>query len=65
MTAACCRHIAGTGHSHDSAIVRRLLRRGGGPAVSIRPIIDDGEGNVAKALAEAQNDYLFVMTMPK
>ncbi|HUQ07977.1 MAG TPA: ChaN family lipoprotein [Kofleriaceae bacterium] len=56
--------IAGVGHCHDSAIVRRLVRRGGGPAVSIRPIIDDGEGNVAAALAEAQNDYLFVMTMP-
>jgi len=57
--------IAGNGHCHDSAIVRRLIRRGGAPAVSIRPIIDDGEGNVAKALAEAQNDYLFVMTMPR
>jgi uncharacterized iron-regulated protein len=56
--------IAGNGHCHDSAIVRRLIRRGGAPAVSIRPIIDDGEGNVAKALAEAQNDYLFVMSMP-
>jgi uncharacterized iron-regulated protein len=57
--------IAGNGHCHDSAIIRRLVRRGGGPAVSIRPIIDDGEGNVAEALAEAQNDYLFVMSMPK
>ncbi|MBZ0232489.1 MAG: ChaN family lipoprotein [Deltaproteobacteria bacterium] len=57
--------IAGNGHCHDSAIVRRLVRRGGGPAVSIRPIIDDGEGNVARALAEAQNDYLFVMSMPR
>jgi uncharacterized iron-regulated protein len=56
--------IAGTGHCHDSAIVRRLVRRGGGPALSIRPIIDDGEGNVAAALAEASNDYLFVMSMP-
>jgi uncharacterized iron-regulated protein len=56
--------IAGNGHCHDSAIIRRLVRRGGGPAVSVRPIIDDGEGNVAAALAEAHNDYLFVMTMP-
>jgi uncharacterized iron-regulated protein len=56
--------IAGNGHCHDSAIVRRLVRRGAGPALSIRPIIDDGEGNVAKALAEAHNDYLFVMTPP-
>jgi uncharacterized iron-regulated protein len=56
--------IAGNGHCHDSAIVRRLDRRGGGPAVSIRPIIDDGEGDVAEALAEGSNDFLFVMTMP-
>lgn len=54
--------LAGTGHCHDSAIVRRLVRRGGGPALSIRPIVDDGEGNVARALAEAHNDYLFIMT---
>jgi uncharacterized iron-regulated protein len=56
--------LAGTGHCHDSAIVRRLVRRGGAPAVSIRPIVDDGEGNVARALAEAQNDFLFVMSPP-
>jgi uncharacterized iron-regulated protein len=57
--------LAGNGHCHDSAIVRRLTRRGGAPAVSIRPIIDDGEGNVARALLDAHNDYLFVMTAPK
>lgn len=57
--------IAGNGHCHDSAIVRRLARRGGGPVVSIRPIIDDGDGNVAAALAEGQNDYLFVMSIPR
>lgn len=56
--------VAGNGHCHDSAIVRRLARRGGTPALSIRPIVDDGEGNVARALAEAANDYLFVMTRP-
>ena len=54
--------LAGTGHCHDSAIVRRLTRRGPTPVISVRPIIDDGEGNVAAALAERQNDYLFVMT---
>jgi len=54
--------LAGNGHCHDSAIVRRLARRGGTPALSIRPLVDDGEGNVARALAEATNDYLFVMT---
>ncbi len=56
--------LAGTGHCHDSAIVRRLLRRGATAVVSVRPILDDGEGNVADALAEAHNDYLFVMTPP-
>ncbi len=56
--------LAGNGHCHDSAIVRRLVRRGGAPTLSIRPVVDDGEGNVAAALAEARNDYLFVMTRP-
>lgn len=53
--------LAGKGHCHDSAIVRRIMRRGVPRAVSIQPIIDDGEGNVAAALADPQNDYLFVM----
>ena len=53
--------LAGKGHCHDSATVRRIMRRGVPRAVSIQPIIDDGEGNVAAALADPQNDYLFVM----
>ncbi len=56
--------LAGNGHCHDSAIVRRVARRGVSPAVSVRPIIDDGEGNVAAAILDKRNDYLFVMTMP-
>lgn len=56
--------LAGNGHCHDSAIVGRLRRRGVTDVVSVRPIIDDGEGNVAQALIEKHNDYLFVMTMP-
>jgi uncharacterized iron-regulated protein len=56
--------LAGNGHCHDSAIVRRVQRRGVTPAISVRPIIDDGEGNVAEAIQEKQNDYLFVMSMP-
>ncbi len=55
--------LAGNGHCHESAIVRRIERRGPG-AVSVRPIIDDGEGNVAALLAAPENDYLFVMTPP-
>ena len=56
--------LAGNGHCHDSAIVGRLRRRGVTEVVSVRPIIDDGEGNVAEALAEGSTDYLFVMTVP-
>ena len=56
--------LAGNGHCHDSAIVRRLGRRGVTGVTSVRPIIDDGEGNVAAAIAEGINDYLFVMTPP-
>ena len=57
--------LAGVGHCHDSAIVRRLRRRGPATVVSVRPLIDDGEGNVAAALAEGLTDYLFVMTAPR
>lgn len=57
--------LAGNGHCHDSAIVGRMQRRGVARVLSVRPIIDDGEGNVAAALAEKMNDFLFVMTMPK
>jgi uncharacterized iron-regulated protein len=57
--------LAGNGHCHESAIVRRIERRGPSAAVSVRPIIDDGEGNVAELLATPENDYLFVMTPPR
>ena len=46
-------------------IVGRLRRRGVTEVVSVRPIIDDGQGGVAAALTEGNVDYLFVMTMPK
>jgi uncharacterized iron-regulated protein len=54
--------LAGNGHCHESAVVRRIERRGVPAAVSVRPIIDDGEGGVAALLAAPENDYLFVMT---
>jgi uncharacterized iron-regulated protein len=54
--------LAGNGHCHESAMVRRIERRGVKAAVSIRPVVDDGEGNVATVLADPENDYLFVMT---
>lgn len=56
--------LAGSGHCHDSAIVRRVKRRGVSSAISIRPVLDLGDGELAAALAKPQNDYLFVMTMP-
>ncbi len=54
--------LAGNGHCHDLAIVRRLQRRGIERAVSVLPIVDDGQGNVAAELAAPLHDYLFVMS---
>jgi uncharacterized iron-regulated protein len=56
--------LAGLGHCQDAAIVARLRRRGIARAVSVQPIIDDGEGNIAEQLVTPRNDYLFVMSMP-
>jgi uncharacterized iron-regulated protein len=56
--------LAGNGHCHDSAIVRRLKRRGIADAISIRGVIDDGEGGVAEALAKPINDYVVVLQLP-
>ncbi len=57
--------LAGDGHCHDSAIVGRLKRRGVASVVSVRPVIDDGEGAVATVLASPENDYVIVLTPPK
>ncbi len=57
--------LAGNGHCHDSAIVNRLKRRGIADVLSVRAVIDDGEGAVANVLAKPQNDYAFVMQLPK
>jgi uncharacterized iron-regulated protein len=56
--------IAGNGHCHDVGVVSRIRRRGVADVISIRPIVDNGEGNVAALLARPMNDYLFVMTLP-
>ena len=56
--------LAGNGHCHESAVIRRIERRGIKAAVSVRPIIDGGDGEVAELLADPENDFLFVMTMP-
>jgi uncharacterized iron-regulated protein len=56
--------LAGSGHCHDSAIVRRMQRRGIGQVVSVRPLLDAEEGgeDVSAELAEPMTDYLFVMS---
>ena len=56
--------LAGNGHCHDSAIVNRIKRRGIANVVSLRTVIDDGEGGVAEALAKPVNDFLVVLTLP-
>jgi uncharacterized iron-regulated protein len=56
--------LAGNGHCHDSAVVGRLKRRGVADAISIRGVIDDGEGSVADVLAKPINDLLVVLQMP-
>ena len=56
--------LAGGGHCHDSAIVNRMKRRGIADVVSIRSVIDDGEGAVADAMAKPMNDFYVVLEMP-
>jgi uncharacterized iron-regulated protein len=56
--------LAGNGHCHDSAIVRRLQRRGIADTLSIRGIIDDDEGSVSAALAKPINDYILILQRP-
>ncbi|TMQ15293.1 MAG: hypothetical protein E6J90_25535 [Deltaproteobacteria bacterium] len=56
--------LAGNGHCHDSAVVGRMKRRGVGDAISLRAVIDDGEGSVAEALARPINDFIVVLQMP-
>src|SRR5258706_9375550 len=56
--------LAGSGHCHDSAIVRRMKRRGITDVVSLRSVIDDGQDGVAEALAKPMNDFLVVLDLP-
>jgi uncharacterized iron-regulated protein len=57
--------LAGNGHCHDSAIINRLKRRGVTDVLSVRAVIDDGEGSLADVLAKPMNDYVFVLQLPK
>ncbi|WP_428268029.1 ChaN family lipoprotein [Haliangium sp.] len=56
--------LAGSGHCHDSAIVRRLERRGVTPVVSVRPLLQAGDAgeDVSAELVEPIVDYLFIMS---
>ncbi|HEX3477804.1 MAG TPA: ChaN family lipoprotein [Kofleriaceae bacterium] len=56
--------LAGNGHCHDSAVINRMKRRGVADAISVRGVIDDGQGSVGKALARPINDFLVVLQMP-
>jgi len=56
--------LAGNGHCHDSAVVGRMKRRGVRDAMSVRGVIDDGEGSVGEALARPMNDFVVVLQMP-
>lgn len=56
--------LAGNGHCHDGAIPGRLRRRAVAPVVSVRFVVDDGDGGVAAAVTEASVDYLWIMTPP-
>ena len=56
--------LAGNGHCHDSAIISRMKRRGVADAISVRGVIDDGEGSVGEVLAKPINDYVLVLQMP-
>jgi uncharacterized iron-regulated protein len=56
--------LAGNGHCHDSAVVGRMKRRGVRDAVSVRGVIDDGEGSVGEVLARPMNDFVVVLQMP-
>jgi len=53
--------LAGNGHCHESAIVRRMKRRGIERVLSIHPIVDTGDGEVGELLASPINDYVIVM----
>ncbi len=56
--------LAGNGHCHDTAIVNRIKRRGITDVISLRAVIDDGQGAVAEVLAKPINDFVIVLKLP-
>ncbi len=53
--------LAGHGHCHESAIIRRMRRRGITSVISVRPVVDTGKGEVADLLTAPVHSYLLVM----
>ena len=53
--------LAGNGHCHESAIVGRMKRRGIEGVLSVRPVVEEGQGEVGDLLSTPMNDYLFIM----
>ncbi|HET6611169.1 MAG TPA: ChaN family lipoprotein [Kofleriaceae bacterium] len=53
--------LAGNGHCVTGAIPRRLERRQKGQVISVRIVVDTGDGEIAAHLADPHNDYLWVM----
>jgi len=53
--------LAGHGHCHESAMIRRMRRRGITSVVSVRPVVDTGNGEVADLLSAPIHSYLLVM----
>jgi uncharacterized iron-regulated protein len=56
--------MAGSGHCHESGIVARLKHRGVADVVSIRSVVDDGQGGVSDELAKPITDFLVVLDLP-
>ncbi|MCP4446661.1 MAG: ChaN family lipoprotein [Myxococcales bacterium] len=53
--------LAGHGHCRESAIIRRMRRRGITSVISVRPVVDTGKGEVADLLTAPAHSYLLVM----
>jgi uncharacterized iron-regulated protein len=57
--------LAGTGHCEDSGVPSRIRRRAIKEVLSIRPVVDDGEGSLGDAVAAHETDLLVVLSAPK
>lgn len=56
--------LAGNGHCHDTAIVKRVKRRGVDRVISVMPVLDT-QGRVAEELAKPKNDFIVVLEVPR